>query len=71
MKARNIVRKFGSKAAAVGTLAMGSAMSVYAEVPADVTAAIDQGKSDSTTLGYAALGVIIGIAVIKWMRRAV
>lgn len=50
------------------SLAAGSAM---AEVPAAVTTALGEAKTDSLTIGGLALVVIISIAAFKYMRRAV
>ncbi|SDP38529.1 Bacteriophage coat protein B [Ralstonia sp. 25mfcol4.1] len=65
--------KFSKKAklatlAAMSMVASGAAM---ADVPAAVTTAITQGGTDSATVAGAVLVVIVGIAVFKYMRRAV
>ena len=54
-------------AALVGSLFAPAAM---AEVPAAVTTAIETAGTDAATLGGAVLVVIVGIAVFKWLRRA-
>lgn len=43
----------------------------YAAVPADVTAALAEGLSDSTTVAGLALTIVVGVAVFKYMRRAI
>lgn len=50
------------------TLAAGSAM---AAVPADVTTALGDAKTDSLVVAGLALVVIIAIAAFKFMRRAI
>lgn len=50
------------------SLAAGSAM---AAVPADVTTALGDAKTDSLTVAGLALVVIIAIAAFKYMRKAV
>lgn len=42
----------------------------FAAVPAEVTTAITGAVADVATVGAAVLGVIIGIYVFKWIRRA-
>ena len=54
-------------AALVGSL---FAPAAFAEVPGDVTSAISTAGADVATLGGAVLVVIVGIAVFKWLRRA-
>lgn len=75
MKAMNAARKFGQKfgqkVAAGAALTMGTIGVALAEVPPEATAKMTTAGTDSNTLGYAALVVIIGIVSIKWMRRAV
>lgn len=47
--------------------AAGSAM---AALDAGVTTAITDGKTDALALGALVIAVIIGIAAIKWLRKA-
>lgn len=60
------------KALAVSTFAAASSLPVVAmaAVPASVTTAIGDAVADVATVGAAVLGVIIGIYVFKWIRRA-
>lgn len=55
-------------AALVGALV---APAAFAEVPAGVTTAITTAGTDVATIGGAVLVVIVGIAVFKWIRRAI
>lgn len=59
------------KRAAAGLVAAAATAPAFAEVPAAVTTALTEGGTDVATLGGAVLVVIIGIAVWKYMRRAV
>lgn len=59
-----------SPRAALAALSL-SAGSAFAAVPADVTSAMSEGKTDALTVGGLALVIIIAIAAIKYMRRAV
>lgn len=47
------------------------ATGAHAEVPADVKTEMDGGKADAKEIGYMALVVVIAIAALKYMRRAV
>lgn len=60
------------KVLAVSTFAAASSLPVVAmaAVPASVTTAIGDAVADVATVGAAVLGVIIGIYVFKWIRRA-
>lgn len=42
----------------------------YAAVPAAVTTALSDGLADATTVAGAALIIVVGVAVFKYMRRA-
>lgn len=42
-----------------------------AAVPADVTTALEDAKTDAVAVAGLALVIVIGIAAIKYMRRAV
>ncbi|WP_282338468.1 major capsid protein [Pseudomonas sp. PS02288] len=70
MKVRNMVQKFGRKAAVVGGLMVattGVALADAAAAAAKVTAV----EGDVGTLGWAAIGVLVVAAGFKYMRRAV
>lgn len=59
-----------SPRAALAALSL-SAGSAMAAVPTEVTSAMSEGKADALTVGGLALVIIIAIAAIKYMRRAV
>ena len=66
---RNIARKYGSKIAAVGTglsLVCGSAL---AAVPADVTTAMADLKTDAIAVATVFLVATIAIAAFVFMKR--
>jgi len=44
--------------------------SVHAAVPAAVSTALSDGLTDATTVAGAALIIVVGVAVFKYMRRA-
>ncbi len=58
-------------AAAVGAGALMLAGQAYAAVPADVTTALEDAKTDAMTVGGLVLVVIIAIAAFKFIRRAI
>ena len=58
-------------AAAVGAGALMLAGQAYAAVPADVTTALEDAKTDAMTVGGLVLVVIISIAAFKFIRRAI
>lgn len=58
-------------AAAVGAGALMLAGQAYAAVPADVTTALEEAKTDAMTVGGLVLVVIIAIAAFKFIRRAI
>lgn len=66
------VLNMSKKALVVSSFAAVSAAPVVAmaAVPASVTTAIGDAVADVATVGAAVLGVIIGIYVFKWIRRA-
>lgn len=47
------------------------ASQAMAAVPADVTTALTDAKTDATTVAGLALVIVIAIAAIKYMRRAI
>lgn len=73
MKTRNLIRKYGSKAA----LGIGSALAASASFAAPITDAagaatqIGAVGTDVSTIGWAVLGVLVVAAGFKYMRRAV
>jgi len=70
MKYMNTVRKFGRQVAAGSAIAMGYAVSAYAALPPEATAATGDAKADGMELGGLIIGVLIAIAAFKWLRRA-
>ena len=70
MKYINTVRKFGRQFAAGSAIAMGFAASAFAELPAEATSGMAEAKADGVMLGGLVLGVIIAIAALKYVRRA-
>ena len=70
MKARNMIRKFGSKVAIAGVslaATTGVALADATAAAAKVTAV----EGDVSILGWASLGVLVVAAGFKYMRRAV
>ena len=63
------VRKHGMKAA-ITTFGLTAVQSAMAAVPAAVTTALSDGLADATTVAGAALIIVVGVAVFKYMRRA-
>ncbi|MFS4427781.1 major capsid protein [Stutzerimonas stutzeri] len=64
---KHFIKKIGvGAAAALSTLAG----SVYADVPAEATAALDTAGKDVGTIGWAVFGLIIAAMAFKYMRRA-
>ena len=59
------------KLIALPVVALGSIGSAFAEVPADVTTALTEAKSDALVVAGLALVVVIAIAAFKYMRRGV
>jgi len=58
------------KLAALAASSLALVGSVQAAVPADVTTAITDMKSDGVTMGTAVLVAVIAVAAIKFLRRA-
>lgn len=53
--------------AATSVVAAGSAM---AALDTEISTAVADGKADALALGALVIAVIIGIAAIKWLRKA-
>lgn len=70
MKHMNAVREFGRQVVAGSAIAMGFAASAFAELPAEATTGMAEAKADGVMLGGLVLGVIIAIAALKYVRRA-
>lgn len=49
----------------------GLVSAAHAELPAAVTTAISGAETDITTAGGLILAVVVGIAVIGWIRRVI
>ncbi|MDG9926361.1 MULTISPECIES: major capsid protein [unclassified Pseudomonas] len=63
---QTLKRSIGA-AAAVGVLSIQQA---HAALDTEVTSAITAGKTDALALGALVIAVIIGIAALKWLRKA-
>ena len=63
---QTLKRSIGS-AAVVGVLSIQQA---HAALDTEVTSAISAGKTDALALGALVIAVIIGIAALKWLRKA-
>lgn len=57
--------------AAVGTALLTLGASAFAAVPAEVTTALGDMKTDSLTIAGLVLVAVIAIAAFKFMRRAI
>ncbi|QXP85486.1 major capsid protein [Methylococcus sp. Mc7] len=66
----SVVKSTGAKAAAAGTGALALSGNALAAVPTDVTDALTAAKADGTTIAGTVLGVIIAIAVFRYIRKA-
>lgn len=66
---RNTARKYGSKAAVVGTSAMIAASQAFAALPTDVTTAIGDAKADGLTVAGGFVSAIIVISALLLARR--
>lgn len=63
---KTLKRSIGA-AAAVGVLSIQQA---HAALGTEVTTAISEGKTDALALGALVIAVVIGIAALKWLRKA-
>lgn len=68
MRFLNQARKYG---AAVVATTVGAAGSAMAAVPTEVSTAMSDGKADAIAVAGLGLVIVIGVAVIKYMRRGV
>lgn len=59
------------KLATVSTLVLASAGSAFAAVPAEVTSAVSEMKSDGLVVAGAVLVAIIAISAVKFIRKAI
>lgn len=69
VKSRFVNASNAAKAAGAGALML--AGQAYAAVPAEVTTALEDAKTDAMTVGGLVLVVIIAIAAFKFIRRAI
>lgn len=60
-----MLKKVGSAVVACAPL------SVFAAVPAEVTTALADGKTDTMAVAGLSIVILIGVAVFKYMRRGV
>lgn len=65
------MKLFNTKILAVSALAVASASSAYAAVPAEVTTALSDAKTDGVTVAGLFLVAVIAIAAFGIMRRGV
>jgi hypothetical protein len=66
---RNTARKYGSKAAVVGTSAMITVSQAMAALPTEVTTAISDAKADGLSVAGGFLAAIIVISALLVARR--
>lgn len=66
---RNTCKKYGQKAAAVGTGALVLAHQAHAALPAEVETAISDAKADGLAVAVGFLVAIIAISAIMLSRR--
>lgn len=64
------MKKITQRLAALFALALASISSAMAAVPTEVTTALDEAKTDGSTIAGAILAVVIIIAALKLARRA-
>lgn len=67
----SFMTKFAQRFAAGSALVAGSVGSAFAAVPADVTSALGDLKTDGLVIAGAVLVAIIAIAAFKMMRKAI
>lgn len=71
MKYYNACKKYGRKAAATGTGLVVMTGNAMAAVPAEVTTALGDAKTDTLAVAGLSLVIIIAVAAFKYMRRGV
>lgn len=62
--------RFFKKVGVGVAVAAASVGSAFAELPADVTAALTEAKTDGVAVAATVLGVIIAISAFKYIRKA-
>lgn len=62
--------KFGKKAKLAALAALSAPVVAFAAIPADVTAALTEAKTDVNTIGGAVFIIVIAIAAWRLMKRA-
>lgn len=69
-KVHNVIDNATGKVVAVGTGLAVTTGQAFAAVPADVTTAMTDAKTDSLAVAALALIIVISIAAFKYMKRA-
>lgn len=67
MRNLQVLKRSIGVAAAVGVLSIQQA---HAALDTAITTEVADGKADALALGALVIAVIIGIAVLKWLRKA-
>lgn len=70
MKTRNLLRQYAPKIGAAVVITAATATQALADAAA-ATSKITASEGDISTLGWAALGLVIVAAAFKYMRRAI
>lgn len=69
MKAMNIVKRYGAKAAVVLSAPLALVTTAYAAVPQEVTTELATAKTDAVSVAGIVLGIIVAIFAIGLLRR--
>lgn len=69
MKFKNVVQKYGSKAAVLLSAPLALAASAYAAVPEAAKTAIEGAKTDGLEAGWLVITVFAGLFVFTIMKR--
>lgn len=68
MKLMNQIKRYG-KQAALGSTLMGLVVSAQAAVPAEVTTALTEAKTDSVQVAGIVLGILVALYAFVLMRK--
>lgn len=66
----NLIQTVKNAAGVFVATSVAAAGSAMAALDTEVTTAITAGKTDALALGALVIAVIIGIAALKWLRKA-
>lgn len=69
MKLYNACKKYGRKAAAVGTGVMALSYEALAALPVGVTTDIATAKTDGTDLAWLLVGLAVGLGILFMLKR--